>query len=238
MAGMNEDTQLLITMGKICGQVAHDVRNPLATIQVFLQHLPPDHMPPELRALRDVALSACERINVLAEELLTCRKANQIEIKPLNLNDAIQGVLNEMDVIAQQAEVTLISQFESVEVFYGDGDKLMRVFQNLIGNAIQSAASQENAKVCVHGDIIGNSIVITIRDNGPGIPKECLKVMFTKAFTTKGKCGNGLGLMYCAEVIKAHGGAISARNHSEGGAEFTVTLPLPQAEDQLVRDKK
>lgn len=230
MAGMNEDTELLITMGKICGQVAHDVRNPLATIRVFLQYLPLDHISPELRALRDVALSACERINTLAEELLRCRKANQVEIEPLNLNDTVQSVLDEMDVIAQQAEVTLISQFESVEVFYGDGDKLSRVFQNLIGNAIQAVANRESAVVAVASFISGQDMIITIRDNGPGIPEDCLKVMFTKVFTTKNKCGNGLGLMYCAEVIKAHDGQITARNYPDGGAEFTVTLPLPQVE--------
>lgn len=229
MTGMNEDNQQLITMGKVCGQVAHDMRNPLATIKIFLQHLSPDQITPELHVLRNLALSSCERLDALAEELLNWRKAGQVELAPLNFMEILREVLHRMTVAAQKAGVTLTSELCPAARGCADGQKLSRVFENLIGNAIQAVARRDHAAVSVQSCMIGPDITITIRDNGPGISEECLKLMFTMAFTTKGKCGNGLGLMYCAEVVRAHGGQISARNHPEGGAEFTVTLPLQHA---------
>jgi signal transduction histidine kinase len=78
---------------------------------------------------------------------------------------------------------------------------------------------------------------ISIADNGPGIPADVLPKLFHPFFTTKAK-GTGLGLAVVQKIIVQHGGQVGVRNRPEGGAEFTVTLPLPRRVPEAVESKQ
>ena len=116
----------------------------------------------------------------------------------------------------------------------GNRGELVDVFINLLSNAIE--ASAKNGEVRVTGVIEQGMACVSVTDNGSGIDPEHLPRLFEPFFSTKGVRGKGLGLASSKGVVKAHGGSIQARNHQEGGAVFTVQLPLaepkprPQAE--------
>ena len=221
-----DDTQsALEALGKISAQVAHDMMSPLSVIKVFIQYVPLDTTDPELRALRDVALRSCERLTILADDMLECHKATQIETTCVHISGILRSICDEMEFAASHEGVCLESHVPEMGMILGDGDKLSRVFQNLIRNAIQALVGLPDGKISVRLETHDSGIAVVIRDNGPGVSEDCLQVLFKQGITTKGKCGNGLGLMYCADVVRAHSGQISARNHPEGGAEFRIELP-------------
>ncbi len=116
----------------------------------------------------------------------------------------------------------------------GHRGELVDVFLNLLSNAIE--ASGKNGEIEIAGVVEQGMACIRVADNGPGIDPENLPRLFEPFFSTKGVRGKGLGLASCKGVIMAHGGSIEAQNRQEGGAVFTVRLPLaeprprPQAE--------
>jgi len=105
------------------------------------------------------------------------------------------------------------------------------VLMNLLQNACDAAASRagERPVLWIDTEQDGSRVRLRLRDNGPGIPPEHLTRIFDPFFTTKpvGK-GTGLGLSISYGIVEQHGGTLSARNHPDGGAEFTLELPLTE----------
>ena len=104
--------------------------------------------------------------------------------------------------------------------------RLQQVLVNLISNALD--ATSENKKpptIFLSVAAAENNVLIKVRDNGPGLPEDVIEQMFDPFFTTKGTSkGLGLGLSISYNIIKDFGGELSASNHADGGAEFTITL--------------
>lgn len=216
---------LMVGMGKICGHVAHDIRGPLATMRLFTQLVPIDSANQDMVDIREAAQKSCDRLNIMAEELLEYRKADAVDLKPFDLSGVINDICRELELQASERRVVLDCALQETQNFFGDTAKLGRVVQNLISNAIQAVEKQGDGQVSVRLVQEDSQILLNICDNGSGFPQEHLDKMFKTAFTTKGRRGNGLGLIYCANVVKAHGGQIAAHNRPEGGAEVTITMP-------------
>ncbi|MEW5834394.1 MAG: sensor histidine kinase [Pseudomonadota bacterium] len=109
----------------------------------------------------------------------------------------------------------------------GSASQLQQVLMNLIQNAYDAAADQAQPQLWIAVRIEGPSLILTLRDNGPGIPAPDMARIFDPFFTTKpvGK-GTGLGLSISYGIVEQHGGRLEARNAAQGGAEFTIRLPL------------
>lgn len=216
---------LMVGMGKICGHVAHDIRGPLATMRLFAQIAPIDPADQDMVDFKVAAQKSCERLNTMAEELLEYRKADAVELKPIDLSSVVSSICQELKFQAGERRVVVDYVMTETQNFFGDAAKLSRVVHNLVSNAIQAVEKQGDGHVSVYLVKENDQISLNIRDNGPGFPQEHVGKMFKTGFTTKGRKGNGLGLIYCANVVKAHGGKIVAHNRSEGGAEIAITLP-------------
>ena len=110
----------------------------------------------------------------------------------------------------------------------GSAGQLQQVVMNLLQNACDAAAGETGADAVLRIDCSsdGATVRMALRDNGPGIPEDCLSRIFEPFFTTKpiGK-GTGLGLSISYGIVEQHGGRLSARNHPDGGAEFVLELP-------------
>jgi signal transduction histidine kinase len=111
----------------------------------------------------------------------------------------------------------------------GDSELLRVVIDNLIRNAVQFSRMKDRVDVAV--EITGSWVVLSVRDNGPGIPEEYLERVFDRfvqapTVPDAGRRGTGLGLTIAKGVVDLHGGEIRVRNRPEGGCEFTVRLPL------------
>jgi two-component system, NtrC family, sensor histidine kinase HupT/HoxJ len=109
----------------------------------------------------------------------------------------------------------------------GSASQLQQVLMNLIQNAYDAVAGQAEPQLWIEARIEGSSLVLMLRDNGPGIPATDMARIFDPFFTTKpvGK-GTGLGLSISYGIVEQHGGLLEARNAPQGGAEFTIRLPL------------
>lgn len=219
---------ILVGLGNVCSQVAHDIRSPLASIRVISQTFADPNLTLEDRQERcQLMLRSTDKLNRMADELLEYRRATAIDIRPMDLSQIIQSVLGEVDVQAQKLGVAVEHDVQISDSVRGDADKLGRVVQNLVQNSVQALKGMDGAKVNVKARQLEDTIELSVTDNGPGIPEQYMGQLFKKGFTTKGKKGTGLGLIYCETVVRGHGGQISARNLPEGGAQFQITLPCP-----------
>ena len=110
---------------------------------------------------------------------------------------------------------------------HGHAGQIHQVVMNLVQNAIDATADRPDPRIEIRGGNAGGRIWFTVRDNGPGIQEEQLVRIFDPFFTTKpvGQ-GTGLGLSISYGIVAEHGGRLSARNHSQGGAELRVELPV------------
>jgi two-component system C4-dicarboxylate transport sensor histidine kinase DctB len=108
-----------------------------------------------------------------------------------------------------------------------DPNRLEQVLVNLIGNALDAVAGRAAPVISLHTSVTGDMVHLTVRDNGQGLSEEAFSRLFEPFFTTKpaGE-GLGLGLTLSAGILNENGGSLSATNHPDGGACFTLVLPL------------
>jgi len=110
-----------------------------------------------------------------------------------------------------------------------DARQIEQVFNNLIKNSWEALSQTPSPKIIVTGmrDRDPNFVLVTVQDNGPGIPKEIQEKIWVSFFTTKGgNGGTGLGLSACMQIVNQHGGSISLESESGKGAKFSVRLPV------------
>lgn len=206
--------------------VAHEFKSPLTSIRGAAELLAEGAADdPEARArfLRNIELDT-QRLDRLVSRLL--------ELSRIEASDAAMSTLDLEGLLARAAK-RADSAHNAVRVRYDADARMVRgrtadletAVLNLLDNALRH--SPEGADVDVTAQRSADALVVTVRDRGPGIPDASLGAIFDRFFTTDAEGeGTGLGLAIVKSVIEAHGGAVAAANHPDGGAVFTLTLPL------------
>lgn len=140
---------------------------------------------------------------------------------------AVQDTLLMMDHELKRKSIKVnVVGVDGLPEFMGDPSGLIQLFMNLIINAIHAIGDSEG-EISITGAKVDKNLEIKVRDSGAGIPAESIDKVFDAFFTTKGSQGTGLGLCVCKEVVEIHHrGKLSVQNHPQGGAEFTIILPL------------
>ena len=211
-----EQARHLATLGQMSAVLAHEIRNPLASLkgnaQLLAQTLPDGE---KARAKADRVVDEAVRLETLSNDLLEFARAGAIhrrDVDPLLLvREAVAAVApDRIDVAADGAP-------RSWPV---DEARLRQVMINLLENAVEMSES----RVAVTIGREDRELVITVRDSGPGIAAADLDHVFEPFFTRRTR-GTGLGLAVARRLIDLHGGAIAASNAAGGGAVFTITLP-------------
>ena len=153
------------------------------------------------------------------------------EFIKIDVRDILKSVIEVTEsTIIKKYDVNIEREITKENIIInGIGDKIAQVFHNLIDNAL--SFSEKGDTINIHLWKAKNAAIIEIKDNGPGIPKESLIKVFDRFYTYRPNdksFGNnsGLGLSICKQIINTHGGSIIAGNRENGGAIFTVTLPL------------
>jgi signal transduction histidine kinase len=146
----------------------------------------------------------------------------------LDLNDAVAQAVNFVRHDTDEKDITVsLDLAADLPRILGDRVQLQQIVVNLLVNSIQALTSivVDRPTIRISTRLYdGGSIVVTFRDTGPGIPDADLGRVFDGFFTTKSE-GMGIGLAICQSIASSHGGAITAANHPDGGALFTITLP-------------
>ena len=147
------------------------------------------------------------------------------EHAPFSLSRAVESAVN-WSVKGRKASVDLVLDVPDDLGVRGSEGHIQQVVVNLADNALDAMKAAARHRLEVTGRRKEGSVLLEVRDTGPGIGEDDLGRVFDPFFTTKpvGE-GTGLGLWICYDIVKGHGGGIEASNHPDGGALFTVTLP-------------
>jgi signal transduction histidine kinase len=209
-------------------QVAHDIKNPLTTMKLSMQQLERLSGSPEQAAayLRKAITRLIEQIDSLAQIASEFSMFANLDIKHKNdvvINEVVESV---HDLFSEQKHVALSLSLPD-ERFHilGDKNHLIRVFNNLVINAIQAIPSDRQGQIKVSLSRHNGYSVIQISDNGGGIPPEIRERVFEPNFTTK-TSGSGLGLAICKKIIEAHDGTIRFETRDNEGTDFFVEVPI------------
>ncbi len=223
-------SETMAALGLVVVGVAHEVRNPLFTISSLVDawSVQTERDPgPLISALRREVF----RLKTLMTELLEYGKATTTVLQPHTLGPVIADAISACAPEAATRQVS-IGAPSSVDLdVWMDPKRLVRVFINVIQNAIQHApeGSQIDVGVKVYAERPPQRVVITVRDHGPGFSPEDLPRVFTPFFTRRAG-GFGLGLAITERIVGEHRGKIIAENHPEGGALVSISLPLSAPE--------
>jgi PAS domain S-box-containing protein len=225
----------MASIGKLAAGVAHQLNNPLSGITLFGHALKEEYGLPD-DAQEDVGriLENAERCRETVKELLQFARQTTQEIRPADLNQALNRTLFLLQNQAQFHNIETSSQLDpALPPVPADIQQLGHVFMNLLLNAADAMEGHGRIEVRTRPSADGRRAVVEVADTGPGIPQQALDHLFEPFYTTKeeGK-GTGLGLSVAYGVIQNHGGRITAANRPEGGALFTLELPLTGGEEE------
>ena len=228
-----DEAQRLAAVGKLASVIAHEVGTPLHVIAGRARHLE-RRLPHDDCSQADVATirEQVGRITRTMQHVLQSSRAIPARREPVDLDrlvlDAAQVVLQEYAVRSVDIVVSVPAGFTIV----ADTDRLTGLMLNLLSNAL--AATPAGGRVDVRATATTRDgragVALTVTDTGTGIAPEHRERIFEPFFSTKPSGGTGLGLSICRDIVHAHEGIITAASAQEGGACFTVWLPLAPAE--------
>ncbi len=208
-------------------QVAHEIKNPLTPMKLSLQHLQrvfnPDD-PDSKQKLDKVANSIIDQIDALAKianefsNFAKMPKANEVNLDLIPLIESVIVVFNQ----EAEAQITFGSEVEHCWI-HADQDLMLRVFNNLIKNAIQAIPAERKGKIDIRLTSGEKYWRVEVSDNGLGIPEELQDKLFVPYFTTK-STGTGLGLAMVKQIVEMHGGKIWFESKDEGTSFFVEIL--------------
>lgn len=218
--------QVFAEVGKFSMTVAHEIKNPLAIIKGSLGILNKDGpLEPELKK-RMVGFieGEIERINKLIEDFLQFARPRPPALQTVAVSKLVDSLVQRISLMDGAIRIDRGHPDEERGMFLRcDSFLLERALLNIVRNALEAAAGRQAVGVGIV--CTDDSLAFTVKDNGPGIPAENFPQIFEPFFSTKSK-GTGLGLAIARNVVDAHGGQLSAVNLPEGGACFTLSLPV------------
>ncbi len=205
--------------------LAHEIKNPLASIKTFTEYLRTKHADPEFRdKFQKIVGSEVERINLIVQQLLEFAKPVPPKLTPLVLPPLLDETLELLNNECLQRHVEVSRRYEAQSTILGDPQQLKQVFLNLLLNSLQ--AMNGAGRLDIQMTTRGAELEVTLTDNGTGISPQDLPHIFEPFFSTK-STGTGLGLAVVQGIVKEHGGRIEVV--SQPGQGTCVTLRLPAA---------
>lgn len=224
----------LAALGRLVAGVAHEVRNPLATIRLRVQMCQQSTLESSILESCEVALEEIERLNEMIGRLLNFSRPVRLHRQPTNLSRLVEQRLEFFRARGLQSGVRLSTNIaRDGQWAMVDQGRIAQVFDNVIQNAIE-AMSDSGGILCVNICGIGTgpndtSVFIEFNDTGAGIAANELGHIFDPFFTTK-QTGTGLGLSICHELVRAHGGEIQVASAKGSGTTVRIVLPGGVAE--------
>lgn len=218
-------SEKLAALGHLSAGLAHEIRNPLNAIGLFAQLLRSGlRDDPEKCSYLDKVEAEVERIDRLLVRLLAVSKRSRVELRPVQVRDAVENALRHF-YPQMEAQGVILSKGipERMLPILADLVELEQVFSNLVANALSEM--KKGGTLAIHMQEIGEYLEVLVMDSGPGIPKEHLGRIFDPFFTTREK-GTGFGLSVVLRIVRSCGGRISVESEPGQGATFRIEFPL------------
>jgi two-component system NtrC family sensor kinase len=214
----------MAAVGRLAASVAHEVNNPLQAIALHLQLVADENADDASQEQIEIVQHELDRIAGIVKRLLDFQRPKEGRRSIQSVPDLLDDVLALAGKQLQRSNISLICRLEDgLPPVLAAGDQLQQVFLNLVLNAVE--AMPDGGQLTVDGFRRAGNIIVQFADNGAGIALEDMDQLFEPFFSTK-HTGSGLGLAVSQEIVSNHGGRLQATNRPQGGAVFTVTLPV------------
>ena len=213
----------LAEMGKFSLMVAHEVKNPLAIIKSSLDILKKDYAQETNQLMIEYIDDEVRRLNTLIENFLIFARPAKPVFAAIDANSLLADLIARLPLMNQVKGVVAQKIPDAVCLVKADSDLLTRVLTNLVSNAVDASEGSVD-QILIEAGEDADEWMVSVSDRGMGIHDDDLGKIFEPFFTTKAK-GCGLGLAFAYQVVRSHGGRLSAENREGGGAIFRIFLP-------------
>lgn len=221
-----EQKQRLAALGTFSAELLHDLRTPLATVRLNVQLVEQaTDDPADREALAD-ATRAVDRALSTLSGTLDFTRALQLQLATIEIDPMLREVVGALAPAARGRGVQLELSAAARAEIRGDRGRLVRVFDNLVRNAIEVAPA--GTEVTVEVAEVSGGIEVVVVDRGPGIDPAVRERLFEPFVTTK-RSGNGLGLAIVKKIVEGHRGSVEFECPDAGGTRARVWLPAPMA---------
>jgi PAS domain S-box-containing protein len=233
-------SERLAAAGQLAVSIAHEINSPLQAVAALLDSMTIDYG--ENQALLEnlkLMKNGYDSVGLTVKRLLDLNRPGMERKQPTIVNTVIENVVSLLRSHLKSNRVKVVLRLSpQIPSLISSPQQLGHVFLNIINNAVEAIAgrfksdeqwrirSDTAGEILIETHLKKNRIIITISDDGPGIAKEDIEHLFDPFFTRKKKLGTGIGLSICYGSIEDHGGSIEASNAAQGGAVFTITLPV------------
>jgi two-component system sporulation sensor kinase A len=231
---MLRNSENLCVAGQLAAGLAHEIRNPLTSLRGFLQLLQSE-LAERNRHYFDIMMSELDQINFIVSEFLAVTRPVTIDCMPNDLKLILQSVFDLLKThgLLYGAHLQLNYKSELVPIVCSK-IHLKQLFINLVKNSIEAIEKEGVVKIEV-SMLDDEHVLVSIIDNGMGIPDTCIEQLGEPFFTTKEK-GTGLGLMMCYKIVKFHQGNMHISSKHGEGTKIDVVLPVQLSTFQVATD--
>lgn len=220
----------LSELGVLSAGVAHEVRNPLASIKGYAQ-LVKSELAPDEQATKDleIVLSEVERLDKIIDRFMTFASPNQPEYRENHMDRLIVDVLHLLTQKLEEQNVEVFHQLRAGAGVFFDYDQMKQVLINVVLNAIQAMPKGGTIKIETR---ITKLLEIEITDNGEGMSSEMMEKVFAPFYTTRQE-GTGLGLSICSRIVESHDGIFEIQSKLGVGTQISIKLPVERKDSIL-----
>lgn len=227
----------LAAVGEMAAAIAHEVKNPLAGIEVMagvLRRKIPD-APDAQKVLTDIIAEA-KMANRIVQEVLEFVRPIRLQVERTAVGDAVRSAMQLAESKVPRRDVSVDVRVPAdLPLITGDQQQLTQLFTNLLTNAYEAMDGRGRVTITAQtthlhdGEKGREAVLVEVADDGPGMPRETADRVFSPFFTTKAQ-GSGLGLAIVRKIVDAHDGSIDLQTAEGRGTAIRVTLPVNAAE--------
>lgn len=215
----------LTVVGELAAGIAHEIRNPMTALKGFIQLLQSSIKDGQYAMYFDVITSELKRIESIITEFLVLAKPQAISYQQKSVVKIMQDTLDLLSAQAALENVQFASFYEeNLPEVYCEQNQLKQVFINILKNAIEVMPKGGTVSVILQ-QVENNILLISIKDEGTGIPEDKIKKLGEPFYTTKER-GTGLGLMVSYKIVEEHNGTIEVESELGKGTTFYIKLPI------------
>jgi PAS domain S-box-containing protein len=234
----NKELEYLLTiqdkmasLGRVAAGIAHEIRNPLSGINIYLNTLKKLHhrdgSEDKVEQILKNIQSASIKIESVIRRVMDFAKPGEPKLTLIDINEPIADAINLTAVTMRKSGIKIEKSLTNdLPRTHADKNLIEEMVLNLLNNAAEAMKTMESGKIIVIASFVENDhIIIQVSDSGPGVSKENRDKILDPYFTTKHE-GTGIGLSLCHRIITDHGGSLTVSDSDLGGAEFRIAIPI------------
>ncbi len=219
-------TERLSTIGRMASSIIHDIKNPMAAMRIHAQLIKAKTENKEAAEIAEMMMKQVDRfVNMTQEVLDYSRGVSEMQVEDVVLADILPPMLQFIESDLTRKGIAVVKEFDYAGAARMDTEKMLRVFQNLAGNAADAMPS--GGVLTIRTGTCNNKLLIEFADTGTGMTDEVCARAFEPFYTTGKKHGTGLGLAIVKKIIDEHNGTIEIESAVGKGTTIRMMLPLP-----------